>query len=70
MTKPAGIALDLQSGFRVTQSSATEDRIWDAVRDAIAAGWTPRQFRNEAASAWDYELDERRKHAAKEWKDD
>lgn len=40
-------------GFAVNRPSKVEDAIWEAVEQAIEAGWTPRQFKLEVASAWE-----------------
>ena len=49
MSKPLG----LTPAFHVTMPSKTEDRIWDAVEEAIEAGWTPVRFKHEVAAAWE-----------------
>jgi hypothetical protein len=46
--KPLGIS----SAMRVVMPSKAEDKIWDAVEEAIEAGWTPQRFKNEVANAW------------------
>jgi len=58
--KPLGITPHL----RVIRPTAAEDAIWDAVAAAIEHGWSPEDFRVEAASAWEHELKEAAKHAA------
>ena len=66
--KPNGISLNLSDGainMQVNRPSKTEDAIWDAVEEAIAAGWTPENFRTEAASAWCQLLRDEAEHAAK-----
>lgn len=50
--KPNGLDIFLN----VTKPSHVEDIIWEAVREAFLAGWTPKQFKNELAQAWEYEL--------------
>jgi hypothetical protein len=60
--KPYGLTIDLQ----VTRPTRAEDAIWEAVKAAIAAGMTPRQFRIEAASAWEDELRQAAKDATRE----
>lgn len=68
--KPLGIKLGLSDGvpyMRVTPTDYAADKVWEAVREAIIAGWTVERFRSEAADAWKYELAEAAKHAAKEW---
>ena len=39
--------------MRVVMPSKAEDKIWDAVEEAIEAGWTPQRFKNEVANAWE-----------------
>ena len=69
--KPSGIRLGLTQGgaprMYVPDISKTEDAIWEAVQEAITAGWTPKQFRNEARSAWDQELKNRAESEMREW---
>jgi hypothetical protein len=57
MGKPLGI------GFRVTPSDRVADEIYDAVRGAICANWTPERFISEAREAWAYEMREQAKAA-------
>ena len=55
MGKPTGIGLVTDGhsiGFSVDLASKVEDAIWDAVEEAINAGWTPERFKSEAADAW------------------
>lgn len=69
--KPPGIEMSLYGGalrMGVTQSSRSEDKIWEAVQEAISEGWTPTRFIAEAREAWDYELGERAKAADAEFK--
>lgn len=40
-----------------------EDQIFDAVRDAVEAGWTPKAFLQSVREAWAYKLDEDKKAA-------
>ena len=61
---PGGLALSVTTPDRVS------DAIWSAVQAAIESGLTVRQFRVEAAQAWDHELTEARKDAAKDWSAD
>lgn len=61
--KPPGVSL---FPLRVITPSPVEDKIWDAVQEAIIAGWTPRKFRSEAASAWGHELREMAKDAERD----
>lgn len=68
--KPSGIRLTAGAGgigLHVTRPSRVEDAVWEAVSEAICAGWTPEQFSSECAGAWDETLDESRKDAAKAW---
>jgi hypothetical protein len=51
--KPLGASL---APLRVITPSRVEDKIWEAVQEAISAGWTPKQFRSEAGDAWAHEL--------------
>jgi hypothetical protein len=46
--KPTGLTAD----FRIVKSSRTEDLIWDAVEEAVHAGWDPTRFVREARQAW------------------
>jgi hypothetical protein len=64
--KPNGISMSIVEGeLRLTANhiSKVEDMIWDAVEEAINTGWTPEQFKAEAASAWEERLREDAKHA-------
>ena len=59
--KPPGISLGVGSnglGMRVTQSSRVEDKIWEAVQEAIAANWSVEMFKQEAAQAFQHEYRE------------
>lgn len=71
MSKPLGCAFTVDEHglphIGVRMPSRVEDSVWDAVREAIAAGWTVERFRRECASAWDDALNEDRKSAEKEW---
>jgi len=57
--KPTGLDMMLN----VKMPSRAEDAIWEAVREAINANWTPEQFRIEVASAWEDALRDDAKHA-------
>lgn len=57
--KPLGI----DAAFRLVRPSRAEDKIWEAVAEAISEGWTPKQFRMEAAEAWEQELKDAAKQA-------
>ena len=61
--KPLGIPADFS---RVIVPTQVEDAVWEAVSAAIAAGWTPSQFRIEAAEAWGSKLRDEAKHAEQE----
>ncbi len=67
--KPLGLSIDLTHAgpsLGVRRPSHAEDAIWEAVKAAIAQGMTPRQFRIEAAQAWEEELTNEGQEAAKE----
>ncbi|MDP2815077.1 MAG: hypothetical protein Q8O19_00175 [Rectinemataceae bacterium] len=49
--------------FQIVTPTSEENKIWETVSDLISAGWTPEQFKAEAAEAWAYELERRAKHA-------
>lgn len=66
MAKPNGVVLSESNGWPilgVRVSSGLEDKIWDAVREAICANMTPTQFKREASQAWQHFLDEDAKAA-------
>ena len=68
--KPPGLEFRAVPGsiiMRVTPVDRVADKIYDAVQDAILAGWTPARFKREAAEAWDYELEQAKKAAASDW---
>lgn len=55
MAKPNGIGLTERNGLPTLQAiypSRAEDKVWDAVEEAICAGWNPKRFITEAESAW------------------
>jgi hypothetical protein len=58
--------LGMTAAFQVTRPTPAEDAVWEAVQRAIDAGMTPRQFRLEAAEAWEHLLREAGKAAADE----
>jgi hypothetical protein len=67
--KPYGLGLELNNGgisFVPKRPTAAEDAVWEAVQAAINCGMTPRQFRIEAASAWEDALTREAKDAAEE----
>lgn len=64
--KPNGIRLGVDGSgltMRVTQPTRTEDKVWDAVREAIDEGWTPKRFAIEVAQAWTDAVKEDARHA-------
>ena len=66
---PNRIALTMGStGPRlfVRSIDRVEDSIFDAVQEAIAAGWTPIGFLRSVREAWSYALDESKKEAIRE----
>ena len=68
--KPLGLSLGLSDSgphLNVSSPSKVEDAIWDAVELAIASGWGPGQFKDQAAQAWEGKLREDMKAAAKEF---
>ena len=67
--KPLGMSCRLsESGLslRVEMPSRAVDAIWDAVQTAICYGVTPKQFREEAAQAWEHDLKGQAKDAVKD----
>lgn len=69
MSKPNGISLTESNGFprlSVTHASAAEDAAWEAVRQAIWAGWDAQRFKRECAQAWGELLREDAKDAERE----
>lgn len=62
MSKPLGI----DHMMRVTTPNIVEDRVWDAVKEAIDAGWDAKRFRREAARAWEEESNKRTKYAVED----
>ena len=66
--KPPGVSLTVDADgprLRVTQSDDVQDKVYEAVREAVLYGWTPERFIEEAREAWDYEMHEMRDAAAK-----
>jgi len=64
VSKPPGIEMSISGGnlrMGVTRSSRAEDKIWEAVEEAVCAHMTPTQFMREAWQAWDYEMDQAQK---------
>lgn len=54
--KPPGIAFGLRDGslhVGVTHPSRAEDKVWEAVEEALLEGWTVAQFLHEVRSAWE-----------------
>lgn len=60
MSKPLGVSLavdaDGNARMFVTPSDRVADQIWDAVREAINANMTPKQFLSECEDAWQHHL--------------
>jgi hypothetical protein len=70
VSKPLGIGFAVRDGalgFTSSMPSRAEDKIWEAVQEARCAGWTVAQFRSECAEAWDHDMRDEQKTAAKEW---
>lgn len=61
--KPLGMTLDM----RIIRPSPVEDKVWEAVREAIDAGWSPARMRAEIGEAWDGLLREDGERARKEF---
>ena len=61
--KPNGVRIGIQSDgsptMYVPKITRTEDKIWEAVEEAISEGWTPRQFRIEVEESWEYAIKEK-----------
>jgi hypothetical protein len=60
--------LGMTAAFEIVRSDRVQDGIYKAVEAAIDAGWTPEQFREEAAECWDIYLSEKRRTDAAAWK--
>lgn len=62
MSKPLGVSLTMGADglpcMSVVQSTPVEDAIYRAVEEAIDRGWSPEMFRREAATAWEYRLEQ------------
>ncbi len=70
MSKPLGMGISITpSGplLSVSRPSHVENTIWEAVREAVCAGWTVQHFKTEAASAWADEMKRQAKDDAQEW---
>jgi len=67
--KPLGIAFRPDASLLVLKPSRVEDKVWEAVEEAISAGWTPRQFVAEAADAWSQGLRDAAKDRSREFGD-
>ena len=68
--KPPGIEMVLRDGalcIGVTETNRVTDKVWAAVQEAIAAGWSPEKFRREAKDAWAYELDQNKRWDMQGW---
>lgn len=72
MSKPNGIEMYLTQsgdiGMRVVPIDRIADRVWDAVEEAINAGWTVEQFRCECAEAWAHTLRKQAEWAERDWR--
>lgn len=53
--------------FQIVRPNHIQDAIYRAVETAIDNGWTPEQFRREAAECWDVYLSEKRRMDANAW---
>jgi hypothetical protein len=53
--------------MKITRSSRVEDKIWDAVEEAVNAGWDAQRFIREAHDGWAHKLSEDAKDADKEF---
>jgi hypothetical protein len=38
--------------MQVVRPTRAEDKVWDAVQEAVAEGWTAKRFLAEARDAW------------------
>ncbi len=59
--KPSGINFSIGSDgpkMRVTGSSRVEDKIWEAVQEAVVSNWSVEMFKEEAADAFQHEYRE------------
>ena len=68
MPKPMGLDFTISDrgmSLHSVRPSHAEDAIWDAVETAINNGWTPEQFKIEAASAWKDRQKQDGEHAEK-----
>lgn len=59
--KPMGLTAD----FRIVRSTRAQDKIWEAVEDAVREGMSPEDFKREAAQAFEHEYNERAKDAVR-----
>lgn len=68
MSKPLGVSLTVDAGRNprmfVTPSDRVTDQIWDAVREAINANMTPKQFLSECEDAWQHHLKQDAEYAS------
>lgn len=60
--KPIGMS----ASFKIITPTTAENLVWEAVQAAILEGMTPKQFREEAAEAWECELKDQAKRAAED----
>jgi hypothetical protein len=63
MSKPMGMT----AGFQIIRPTRTEDKVWDAVEEAISENWTPERFIREAQQAWESALKEQIRYANKDF---
>jgi hypothetical protein len=70
VSKPYGLNLNFEGGgvkWVTTNPSEAENKIWEAVEEAIRAGMPVKRFINEAQSAWGHILQEIADNNYKEW---
>lgn len=63
--KPLGIRLGIGGTMRVVHPSRVEDAVWNAVEEALCAGWTAQRLKAEFADAWGEALRRQAKDDAK-----
>lgn len=68
--KPFGISLSIspdgKPAWSCPKPSKAEDAIWEAVKQAIGEGMTPKRFKQEVAAAWEQELRDDAEYALRE----
>lgn len=70
MSKPPGVQFGVNADglyLRVTPSDRVADAIYNAVEEALDAGWTVERFRREAAECWRLHLKARAESDARAW---